>query len=139
MKYIFVLLSLLVITACSESGEIDDIIISKEKIQGTVSTLTVDVSSMDFESSGGSKELRITSNTKWSITKPEWCSLSSTTGSDNAVIVVTAEENTQPEQRTGSIVITGVGVNPVTVQIRQSGKKNEQTTPGADDNTPPTI
>lgn len=139
MKYIFVLLSLLVITACSESGEIDDIIISKEKLHVTASTLLVDVSSMDFESSGGSKELRITSNTGWSITKPEWCSLSSTTGSDNAVIVVTAEENTQTEQRTGSIVITGVGVNPVTVQIKQSGKKNEQTTPGSDDNTPPTI
>lgn len=139
MKYMIFLLALLVVTACSESGDIDDIIIIKEKIQGIVSTLMVDVSSMDFESSGGSKELRITSNTKWSITKPDWCSLSSTTGSGDATIVVTAEENTSTEQRTGSIVITGVGANPVTVQIKQSGKKNEQTTPGSDDNTPPTI
>jgi flagellar biosynthesis/type III secretory pathway M-ring protein FliF/YscJ len=138
-KYIVLMIAVMILTACSESGDVEDIIISKEKIENTSSVLQVDVASLGFEALGGSKEFRITSNTGWRITAPDWCVLSATTGSDNAVITVTADENTTAEQRSGSIVVTGVGASPVTIIVNQDEQKNVQTIPGAGDNVPPSV
>jgi hypothetical protein len=55
------------------------------------------------------------------------------------VITVTADENTTAEQRSGSIVVTGVGASPVTIIVNQDEQKNVQTIPGAGDNVPPSV
>ncbi|MBR7017254.1 MAG: BACON domain-containing protein [Prevotella sp.] len=139
MKYIVIAL-IVVLTACSESGDVDDIVISKERIGGsTSSVLSVDVSSINFESSGGEKVFRITSNTGWKITHPDWCTLSVTTGADNASVTVTVDENTATSQRNGAIVVTGVGASPVTIPISQDARAEVQTVPGSSDNPPPTV
>ena len=139
-KYIVLMIAVMILTACSESGDVEDIIISKEKIGGsTSSVLSVDVSSINFESSGGEKVFRITSNTGWKITHPDWCTLSVTTGADNASVTVTADENTATSQRNGAIVVTGVGATPVTIPISQDARAEVQTVPGSSDNPPPTV
>ncbi len=133
------MVTLMMLTACSESGDVEDIIIRKGRIENTISVLQVNESSLGFEALGGTKEFRITSNTEWRITAPDWCTLSAMTGSDNGVITVTASENATAEQRTGQIVVTGVGVSPVTISVSQEGQKNVQTVPGAGDNIPPSV
>ena len=139
MKYMALLLSLLLVCGCSETGDIDDIIVTKE-LKGEVSSvLRVDVNSLSFESAGGTKDFRITSNTGWVITHPDWCTLSSTSGGDDALITVTAAENMSLEQRSGSIEVKGVGVSVVSIQVNQAAKEKEQTVPGSNDNPPPSV
>lgn len=139
VKNIIILLSLMIISACSETGEIDGIIVTKGLKGDATADLRVDVNTLSFESTGGTKTIRITSNTGWVITHPDWCSLSTTTGSENATVSVTAEENTSSEARSGNIVVKGVGASNVTILVNQEAKKVEQTVPGSDDNPPPSI
>ena len=99
--------------------------------------LSANISSLAFEAKGESKSFKITSNTSWTISKPEWCSLSLESGTGDANINVTATENKEKEQRTGDIVITGKGVNPVNIRISQKEREAGQSEPGSGDNIPP--
>lgn len=101
-------------------------------------TLSVNVSSFSFEAKEESKSFSISSNTSWMITKPDWCTLSASSGNGNADIVVTVSENPSKEQRSGQIVISGEGANPVTISVSQKGKDTTNSQePGSDDNLPP--
>lgn len=101
-------------------------------------TLATNTTSLTFEANEDTKSFNITSNTSWTISKPDWCSISATTGSGDAEIYVTASENPNKEQRTGQIIISGEGVNSVTITITQNGKDTTGSQePGADDNIPP--
>ena len=139
VKNIIILLSLMIISACSETGEIDGIIVTKGLKGNATADLRVDVNTLSFESTAGTKTFRITSNTGWVITHPDWCSLSSTSGGDDALITVTAAENMSLEQRSGSIEVKGVGVSAVSIQVSQAAKEKEQTVPGSNDNPPPSV
>lgn len=103
-----------------------------------VKTLTTNTTSLSFEAKEESKSFRISSNTSWTISKPDWCTISASYGNDNAEIVVTVAENPSKNQRSGQIVISGEGVSSVTISISQKGKDvtNSQE-PGAGDNLPP--
>jgi len=102
-------------------------------------TLSASPSELSFEAEGGTKELTIKSNTNWTITYPEWCILSNSSGSGNAVITVTAQANLGKEQRTGKIIIIGNETPSVTILLIQNIKtEGTQKEPGADDNQPPT-
>ena len=85
-------------------------------------SLSVNVSSLSFEAKEESKSFTISSNTSWTISKPDWCTLSASSGNGNAEIVVTATENPSKEQRSGQIVISGEGANPATISVSQKGK-----------------
>ena len=100
-------------------------------------TLSVNLTSIDFEAQSETKSFVITSNVNWTISKPEWCSLSQSSGKGNGEVSVTVSENTDKE-RTGQIVINGDGVNSVTIVITQKSKdKTNSEEPGEDDNQPP--
>lgn len=138
-KCIYVIICLLGLYSCEEYGSISDVIVTEEPISGPVKkTLSTDLTTLSFEAEGGTSSFAITSNTSWSITKPEWCSLSESSGTGNATISVTANENPNTEQRSGQIVISGDGANSVTITITQKEKvANVSNPPGEDDNTPP--
>ena len=85
-----------------------------------------------------SKTFTISSNTNWTISKPEWCAVSVSSGTGNGDVVVIATENPSKEQRNGQIVVSGEGVSPVSISVSQEGKDTSNSQePGADDNLPP--
>lgn len=98
-------------------------------------SLSVNPNSLEFEANGGNQDITITSNTSWTITCPDWCTLSKTSGSDNATIAVTVGKNEKTEKRDGQIVVSGEGVNTVNVNVSQKAGTNSSPNPG--DNLPP--
>lgn len=98
-------------------------------------SLSVNPNSLEFEANGGNQDITITSNTSWTITCPDWCTLSKTSGSDNATITVTVGKNEKTEKRDGQIVVSGEGVNTVNVNVSQKAGTNSS--PNPDDNLPP--
>ena len=100
--------------------------------------LSADVSTMSFEAKGESKQINVNSNTNWTVTKPEWCSLSVASSSGNGTITVTAQENQTNQQRTGQIVISGDNVSSIIIAVSQKAKDSTNTEiPGPNDNLPP--
>ena len=103
-----------------------------------VKTLTTNTTTLSFEAKEESKPFTITSNTSWTISKPEWCVVSVSYGTGNADVLVTATNNPNKDQRTGQIVISGEGVNTVTISVTQKGKDTTNSQePGSGDNLPP--
>lgn len=100
-------------------------------------SLTVDKNAMEFEKDGGNHSFVITSNTNWSITCPDWCSLSTKSGSGNATITVTAIKNDKTGQRTGQVVISGEGVDNVNIPVTQEPADETPNKPTSGDNLPP--
>lgn len=98
-------------------------------------SLSVNPNSLEFEANGGNQDITITSNTSWTITCPDWCTLSKKSGSDNATITVTVGKNEKTEKRDGQIVISGEGVNAATINVSQKAGTNTGPNPG--DNLPP--
>lgn len=98
-------------------------------------TLSVNTTSLEFEKDGGSQNITITSNTSWTITYPDWCTLSKTSGNDNETITVTVGKNEKTEKRDGQIVISGEGVNAATINVSQKAAISTGPNPG--DNLPP--
>lgn len=113
--------------------------ITQKKATDTPSqySLTVDKNSLVFEKDGGNQSFIITSNTNWSITCPDWCTLSTKTGNGNATITITATKNDKTEQRTGQVIISGDGVNDVNINVTQKAADNPSNEPGPGDNLPP--
>jgi hypothetical protein len=99
--------------------------------------MSVDKSSLEFEKDGGNQSFIITSNTNWTITCPDWCTLSTKTGNGNATITVTATKNDKTEQRTGQVVISGDGVNDVNINVTQKPADDTPNEPSPGDNLPP--
>lgn len=86
----------------------------------------------EFEKEGGTHQLTITSNTNWTISnKPNWISLSKTSGTKTMTIDVTASSNTG-STRDGYISIISGNVKK-SVYVRQKGKGK----PEEGDNTTP--
>lgn len=100
-------------------------------------TLSVNTSAMEFGRQGGTQSFMITSNTNWTITCPEWCTLSTSSGKGDATISVTAGGNPTTEPRTGKVVLTGEGVDAVEISLMQEQGEAESHQPASGDNQPP--
>lgn len=129
-----------VLTVRGGSAPAKTVVVSQPKgtDEPVAKTLSANTSSLSFEAKGEQKSFAISSNTNWEISKPEWCTLSVTSGTGDATISVTATENKEREQRTGNIVITGEGVSPITITLTQKAREAGNSEPGPGDNTPPT-
>ncbi|MBQ8486276.1 MAG: BACON domain-containing protein [Prevotella sp.] len=111
---------------------------SKGSEEPVAKTLATNTTSLSFEAKGETKSFTISSNTSWTVSKPDWCTLSVSSGTGNGEVTVTAAENTVKEQRTGQIIITGEGVNSVSIALTQKAKETSNSEePGAGDNQPP--
>lgn len=97
--------------------------------------MSVNKESIQFDKKGGTQTFIISSNVSWSISCPEWCSLSVSSGSGNATISVSVNENPITEQRSGQILIKGDGVDAIIINVSQDSGDAHQ--PGSDDNLPP--
>ena len=96
--------------------------------RGRETTMTVDVSSLDFSVNGASKTFSITSNGSWTIEAPEWCGLSMKSGSNNKEITATVGKNETGAERTGEIVVSGQSGKTARISVRQDGGKQPEIT-----------
>lgn len=100
--------------------------------------MSVDQTSLEFEKDGGSQNLVITSNTRWDISCPSWCTLSTKSGSGNATITISVGKNDKTELRSDQIIVNGEGVNTIHVSVSQKPGDKNTNEPNPDDNQPPT-
>ena len=96
--------------------------------RGRETTMTVDVSSLDFGVNGESKSFTISSNGTWTIEAPEWCGLSMKSGSNNKEITVTVGKNETGAERTGEIVVSGQSGKTARISVKQDGGKQPEIT-----------
>ena len=83
--------------------------------------ISLDLSSMEFTSGSGSKSMKITSNTSWTVSSDQaWCSVSPTSGSGDGSVSVSVEENTSTSSRTATITIESATITR-TLSVTQSG------------------
>ena len=83
--------------------------------------MSLDASSMEFASSSGSKSIKITSNTTWTVSSDQaWCSVSPTSGSNDGSVTVKVEENTSTAERIATITVKS-DAGDKTVSVTQSG------------------
>lgn len=82
-------------------------------------TLDINVSELSFKANGGTKSFSITSNTNWTITGPEWCNLSVTSGKGDDNISVVVGENEFIQERDGMMIIKGKN-KTANINVKQS-------------------
>ena len=88
---------------------------------GASPTLQLNKSSMAFESSNGENTFTISSNTSWSITSDKtWCTLSSSSGSNDATVTVYVSENTSTSSRSATITVESATITR-TLAVTQNG------------------
>jgi hypothetical protein len=81
---------------------------------------------MTFAASGGSNSFNITSNLSWKVKSSEsWCTVSPSSGYNNASITVTVSENPYTTSRSATITVSGGSITR-TISVSQNAK-------GADD------
>ena len=83
--------------------------------------ISLDTSSMEFISSSGSKSIKITANTLWTVASDQtWCSVSPTSGSNDGSVTVSVGENSSTVERTATITVKSEAGDQ-TVKVTQSG------------------
>lgn len=96
------------------------------KFSFDAASLNMSVSTNDLTVASGANSktsFGIVSNTSWKVSSPElWLSFDRKTGLNNDSIVVTAKTNRETSPRTGTITISGSGVNDQTISITQEAK-----------------
>ena len=95
-----------------------ELVISQEK---SIAILTVNTSMMNFVAEGESKSFEVTANTSWTISGLEpWLTVSPSSGTGNATVWVTVEENNATSARPASLSIASPDLTtPVSVAIQQ--------------------
>ena len=82
--------------------------------------LTVTPSAMTFDATGGSQSLTISGTTPWITSRPNWITLSRTSGSGTFYNMATADANPNYTVRTGNIVVTPQDLEPITIPVTQA-------------------
>ena len=108
-----------VIVFCNDNNECVPVTV---KQTGANATLSVSPAELAFTAKSESKTFSIASNTAWTATSSApWAKINATSGSGNAQVVVSAEENTAITQRSATITIkTADGKASATVKVTQS-------------------
>lgn len=119
------LLSMTFVAACSDGGE--DVVEPDPKPTPSKPAITLDVSSSDFTTDGGSNTISFTTEAPWTAEvlnsrADAWCSVSPTDGpAGDAEITVTTTANDTPDNRSASIVIKA-GTTEKTITVSQKQK-----------------
>lgn len=84
--------------------------------------LSADVATLTFEASADSSTFNVSATEAWSVaTTDEWITLESQSGSGNGSVEVKVVANPSADERTGSIVLSGLNANDVSISVRQQG------------------
>ena len=74
--------------------------------------LSLDPMAIEADNNSGSAQIMVTSNFDWTVSSDaSWCTVMPMSGSDNATITLTFEENTALQERSASIEVAGSGMN----------------------------
>ncbi len=108
-----------VIVFCNDNNECVPVTV---KQTGANATLSVSPAELAFTAKSESKTFSIASNTAWTATSSApWAKINAASGSGNAQVVVSAEENTAITQRSATVTIkTADGKASATVKVTQS-------------------
>ena len=108
-----------VIVFCNDNNECVPVTV---KQAGASTTLSVSPAELAFTAKSESKTFSIASNTAWTATSSApWAKINAASGSGNAQVVVSAEENTAITQRSATVTIkTADGKASATVKVTQS-------------------
>ena len=110
-------------TITVKAGNISQAITVKQT--GTNPTLQLSKSSMSFDASSGNDEFSITSNTNWTVTSDKsWCTLSPSSGSNNARVTVYVSENTSTSERSATVTVKAGDITQ-TIAVTQEGSEPE--------------
>ena len=83
--------------------------------------ISLDISSMEFASGSGSKSMKITSNTSWTVSSNQtWCSVSPTSGNGDGGVTVSVDENSSTSKRTATITVESETITRM-LSVTQSG------------------
>ena len=100
--------------ACSKSDDSEDI---PAEITNELSASPV---SLSFTADGGTQNISITSNTAWTISSNEsWCSASRKSSHSNATVTITAKASYTESERSATITISGLEVDPISISVSQ--------------------
>jgi hypothetical protein len=85
-------------------------------------SLTVSTTELTIEAQASSTaNFNITSNIAWTVSSSEsWLSASTTSGTGNTSITLTAEANPNTAERTATITVSGSGVESKTIAVTQN-------------------
>lgn len=124
LKFYFpkVLLALtLSLGACSDSNDVDTPEPTPEPPAG-VPSLSVAPASLTFKAEGETLELSVVAeNVTWKAEAvDDWLTVAGGSGDGDATVKVTAAPNKTAAELTSSIVVTGKGVEPITVAVKQA-------------------
>lgn len=124
LKFYFprVLLALtLSLGACSDSNDVDTPEPTPEPPAG-VPSLSVAPASLTFKAEGETLELSVEAeNVTWKAEAvDDWLTVAGGSGDGDATVKVTAAPNKTAAELTSSIVVTGKGVEPITVTVKQA-------------------
>jgi len=97
--------------------------------EAITSELTVTPANHDVSTAQGSVTFNVSSNVSWIVEESvSWFSLNPSSGSNDGAFTVGYEANTAPESRSGEIIVTASGGNPVvTVTVTQAGTSSNFT------------
>ena len=59
---------------------------------------------------GATRVVTVTSNTSWTVSKPTWLNVNTSSGSNNGSFTLTAQANTSSSSRSGTVSVTGGGI-----------------------------
>jgi Leucine-rich repeat (LRR) protein len=92
-------------------------------VTSSASELSVAPTILDLGAgANNSATFNVTSNTGWNISSSEtWLTLSSTSGSNNGIVTVTATTNPSSISRTATVTVSGIGMTAQTVIVTQTG------------------
>ena len=98
--------------------------------QGGITLLAITPFNSDVGSGAGSTTFSISSNTSWTISADVgWLTLNPLSGTGNGIITATFSANSSSSARIGTITVSGAGVAPQPVTVRQSGVNLVAVTP----------
>ena len=89
--------------------------------EGVPTYFEITPTTLSFSASGGSKSISVMSNQPWTVSSDAaWMKLSDNSGTSDASLSVTAEENTSTSSRSGTVTFSA-GRNTYTVSVTQEG------------------
>lgn len=111
-----------VIVFCNDNNECVPVTV---KQAGANATLSVSPAELTFTAKPESKSFSVSSNTDWSVaSSADWVKIGTTSGSGNAQVTASAEENTATTQRTATITIkTTDGKCTASIKVTQGKDK----------------
>ena len=108
-----------IIVFCNDNNECIQVTV---KQAGAKASLSVSPAELTFTAKPESKSFSVSSNTDWSVaSSADWVKIGTTSGSGNAHVTASAEENTATTQRTATITLkTTDGKATATIKVTQN-------------------